>query len=281
MMAARASFLLSRTLLSFAVPGTGLFPDISLIILEVKMVGFNSGVQLSAQERSSFIGKTYGWMSLALFVSAFVSFFAANAVFGADGRLSRFGMVLFGNGMIGFWVLAIAEFVVVMWLSSMIRKISFGTAAIGFFVYAVLNGITLSTIFIVYRISSIASAFFGSAAMFAIMSWYGATTKKNLSSFGKYLIMALIGIIIANAVQFVIHLVTGNPMTFLNFLISVASVAVFTGLTAYDTQKLFRIAESANGSDDYQKISILAALELYLDFINLFLAVLRIFGKRR
>ena len=240
------------------------------------MVGFNSGVQLSAQERSSFIGKTYGWMSLALFVSAFVSFFAANAVFGEDGRLSRFG-----NGMIGFWVLAIAEFVVVMWLSSMIRKISFGTAAIGFFVYAVLNGITLSTIFIVYRISSIASAFFGSAAMFAIMSWYGATTKKNLSSFGKYLMMALIGIIIANVVQFILHLVTGNPMTFLNFLISVASVAVFTGLTAYDTQKLFRIAESANGSDDYRKISILAALELYLDFINLFLAVLRIFGKRR
>lgn len=93
--------------------------------------------------------------------------------------------------------------------------------------------------------------------------------------------MGLFGVIIANLIQFVISMITGNPLTIFDFLISIACVAIFTGLTAYDTQKLVAIAENANGSDDYKKVSIIAALELYLDFINLFLALLRLFGKRR
>lgn len=231
-------------------------------------------------ERSAFIGKTYSWMAFALFVSAIVAFVTSKAIFTSTG-LSSFGMFLFGRGMIGFWVFAIAEIVLVWWLSASIRKISVQTAMIGFLAYSVINGITLSSIFIVYRISSIAASFLGCSAMFGIMSWYGATTKKDLSSFGKYLMMGLIGIVIANAVQFILSLIFRTPMTFFDFLISIASVVVFTGLTAYDTQKLMRIAENSNGNDDYKKVSILAALELYLDFINLFLTILRLFGKRK
>ena len=236
---------------------------------------------LSESEKSQFMGRTYGWMGLALLISAITAFFTAQNIFvPGTTQLSTLGMILFGN-RIGFFVLAIAELALVFWLTASIRKLSVETATIGFIVYAVINGITLSSIFIVYRISSIASAFFGCSAMFAVMSFYGTTTKRNLLSFGKYLTMGLIGVIIASAVQFIIGLFTKTQSSMLDLLISVATVIIFTGLTAYDAQKIIRTAEQSNGSDDYKKVAILGALELYLDFINLFLALLRIFGKRK
>lgn len=242
-------------------------------------IGTNN-LALTESEKSMFMGRTYGWMGLALFISAVTAFFTSQNIFSANG-LTAMGRLLFANGMVGFFVLAVAEIILVFWLTKSIRKISVQAATIGFVAYAVINGITLSSIFIVYRISSIASAFFGCSAMFLALCFYGTTTKRNLLSFGKYLMMALIGVVIASLVQMVIGFFTRTPLTMLDLLISVATIVVFTGLTAYDAQKIIRTAEQANGSEDYKKVAILGALELYLDFINLFLALLRLFGKRR
>lgn len=228
---------------------------------------------LSQSEKTTFISKTYGWMGIALLISAASAFFTANSI----GML-RF---LFGGSRLGFFAIIIAEFLLVMWLSASIRKLSVGAAAIGFVVYSVLNGITLSSILLVYTASSIATSLLGTAVMFGIMAFYGITTKKDLTTMGRYCMMGLIGIIISSLIQFVVSLIFRTSFTIFDFLISIASVVVFTGLTAYDNQKIVRMAEHANGSDDFKKISILAALELYLDFINLFLALLRLFGKRK
>lgn len=227
----------------------------------------------TANERSRFVGRTYGWMALALFVSAASAFMVANSY-----TLLK---LIFGHGIVGWLVLAVAEIGLVIWLSASIRKISVTAAVAGFVAYAVLNGATLSSIFFVYRIDSIASAFFTTALLFGVMSVYGMRTKSDLTSLGRYLMMGLIGVILASLVGGIVSLVTKTPLSMLNILISVATVVIFTGLTAYDAQKIMRTAAHANGNDDYKKVSILAALELYLDFINLLLALLRLFGKKR
>lgn len=227
----------------------------------------------TASERSRFVGRTYGWMALALFVSAASAFMVANSY-----TLLK---LIFGHGIVGWLVLAVAEIGLVIWLSASIRKISVTAAVAGFVAYAVLNGATLSSIFLVYRIDSIASAFFTTALLFGVMSVYGMRTKSDLTSLGRYLMMGLIGVILASLVGGIVSLVTKTPLSMLNVLISVATVVIFTGLTAYDAQKIMRTAAHANGNDDYKKVSILAALELYLDFINLLLALLRLFGKKR
>lgn len=227
----------------------------------------------TASERSRFVGRTYGWMALALFVSAASAFMVANSY-----TLLK---LIFGHGIVGWLVLAVAEIGLVIWLSASIRKISVTAAVAGFVAYAVLNGATLSSIFFVYRIDSIASAFFTTALLFGVMSVYGMRTKSDLTSLGRYLMMGLIGVILASLVGGIVSLITKTPLSMLNVLISVATVVIFTGLTAYDAQKIMRTAAHANGNDDYKKVSILAALELYLDFINLLLALLRLFGKKR
>ena len=227
----------------------------------------------TANERSRFVGRTYGWMALALFVSAASAFMVANSY--------TLFKLIFGYGIVGWLVLAVAEIGLVIWLSASIRKISVTAAVAGFVAYAVLNGATLSSIFFVYRIDSIASAFFTTALLFGVMSVYGMRTKSDLTSLGRYLMMGLIGVILASLVGGIVSLVTKTPLSMLNVLISVATVVIFTGLTAYDAQKIMRTAAHANGNDDYKKVSILAALELYLDFINLLLALLRLFGKKR
>lgn len=150
-----------------------------------------------------------------------------------------------------------------------------------FLAYSVINGITLSSIFIIYRIDSIATAFVSTSVMFFVMALYGATTKKNLATAGKYLMMALIGIIVVSLLEFIMWRLLHINTSVLDILISVATVIVFTGLTAYDSQKVMKVAGHSNGSEDYQKVSVMAALELYLDFINMFLAVLRLFGRRK
>lgn len=234
-------------------------------------------LSVSANKKAVFIARTYGWMGLALLISAAAAFFTALLVVGG----SSFGRFLYGNGGFGVIIFAIAEIAIVWWLSASIRKLSVGTATAGFIVYALINGITLSSVLLIYRVSSIALSFAACSAMFFAMSFYGATTKKNLMSWGKYLMMALVGIIIASLFTVVLGLVFRQNVSFLDFLISVVCVVVFTALTAYDAQKVTKTAEYANESDDYKKVSILAALELYLDFINIFLALIRIFGRRR
>ena len=225
----------------------------------------------SKAEKNTFLCKTYTWMGAALLVSAAVAYFAA-----ASGLILH---ILKATGGIGMILLCVAELVVVFYLSASIRKISSQSAKLLFFAYAALNGLTLSTIFYAFSISSIGLCFISAAAMFFVMALYGATTKSDLTTAGKYLSMALLGVLIASLLNGLLRLFgVGGGM--LDWLISVASVVIFTGLSAYDSQKILRASYRADGSEAYSKIAILGALELYLDFINIFLSLLRLFGRR-
>lgn len=232
-----------------------------------------NALALTKSEKQAFVTRTYGWMAFALLISAVSAFFTAQS----HALLT----MLSANGHIGFWILCIAEIILVLVLSAKIRTISLGAATAGFIAYSVIDGITLSSVFLIFQMDSIAAAFLGSALMFGIMSVYGITTKRDLTTFGTYLMMAVVGVIIASLVQFLLSLFTRASFTMFDILISIATAVIFTGLTAYDSQKVIRTAEYARDSDDYKKVSILAALELYLDFINIFLSLLRLFGKRR
>lgn len=221
----------------------------------------------SQQEKATvaFINKVYGWMAGALVITAMVSLWAASTPSIANWVLnSRFGM----------WGLIIGEFALVMYITARIHRIPAQTAGFLFLVYATLNGITISTIFFVYTSGSIASTFLITALTFAVMSFYGYTTKKDLTRFGNILLMALIGLILASVVNIFLQ------STFLHWIASYVGVLIFTGLVAYDTQKIKRMAVEEAG-ELQQKRAIFGALMLYLDFINLFLYLLRIFGDRR
>jgi len=172
------------------------------------------------------------------------------------------------------WPLIIAQFLLVLALSFMAQRISGPIAALMFMAYAGLTGLTLSGIFFAYSISSIATAFFIAAGSFAALSFYGTVTKRDLSAWGTFLFMGLIGVVIAS----VVNIWFRNPM--FTFVLSCATVVVFAGLTAYDTQKLRAIGAQYAGAG-LTSITIVGALNLYLDFINLFLAMLRLFGGRR
>ena len=227
--------------------------------------------------QNTFLARVYGWMTLALCLSGVVAFASAMMMFSPSGEPTLLFSFLFGNRF-GFLFLSIAELALVWWLSASIRKISAAAATVAYIVYSVLNGLTLSSIFFVYSGESIAVIFFVSAALFAVMSIYGMVTKSDLNSFGRYFFMGLVGVIIASLVN--IFLRSGTVAWFL----SIVTVLLFTGLTAYDTQKLLRASQAAEGMQDtdvFKKASIIGALELYLDFINIFLALLRIFGRKR
>jgi FtsH-binding integral membrane protein len=172
------------------------------------------------------------------------------------------------------WVLIIAELGLVFWLSFRIQKMSPATAASAFLVYSLLNGLTLSVVLFAYTQASVFQAFAVTAAMFGAMSVYGLVTKKDLTSWGSFFFMGLIGIILASIVNY--FLKSGA----LNMTISVIGVFVFVGLTAYDTQKLKAFAMHAEG-DRVTNFAVIGALALYLDFINLFLMILRLMGGRR
>lgn len=213
-----------------------------------------------------FITAVYGWMVAALAISGIAAF----AVTQSYTLLS----LIFGNRIV-FFGLIIAEFGLVLFLTAGIRKMSFTAAAIAFIVYSVINGVTLSSIFFLYTAGSIARIFVITALMFGAMSVYGATTRSNLNSAGKYLMMALLGIIIASFVNMFLR------SSSFEWLLSFLTVGVFTGLTAYDSQKIMQLSHYAQDNDTYKKAAVIGALELYLDFINIFLALLRLFGKRR
>lgn len=216
--------------------------------------------------KNTFLSRVYGWMTFALVISGVTAFLAAT-----NETIIR---LTIGNGF-GFLILAVAELALVWWLTASIHKISSGAAFFAFILYSVLNGVTLSSIFLVYKIESIFMVFFISAGMFAAMAVYGTVTKSSLSSFGKYFAMALVGIIIASLVNFFLR----SPM--LDWFLSIITVVIFTGLTAYDAQKMLAVSRNASDDEMFRKASVIGALDLYLDFINIFLAMLRLFGRRR
>lgn len=218
------------------------------------------------KEQNLFLSRVYGWMTAALVISGAVAFVASTS--------ETVMRLTIGNGF-GFIVLAVAEIALVWWLSASIRKISFGAAFGAFIVYSVLNGLTLSSVFLVYKIESIFMVFFVTAGMFAAMAVYGSVTKSNLMSFGRYFTMALIGIIIASVVNILLRSST------LDWIISIITVVLFTGITAYDAQKMLTVSKNSTENDVFKKAAVFGALELYLDFVNIFLAMLRLFGRRR
>ena len=218
------------------------------------------------QERT-FVSKVYGWMAFALFVTAMVAMGVANT--------PAVRNVVLGNRAI-FFGLIIGELVLVIALSAAIARISAATATIMFVIYSAVNGLTLSVIFVVYTDASIASTFFITGGTFAAMSVYGYFTKRDLTSIGNLCFMALIGLILASLVNIFLQ----NAMLY--WIVTYVGILIFVGLVAYDTQRIKQIARAGiEEGEAAQKGAILGALRLYLDFINLFLLLLRIFGRRR
>jgi hypothetical protein len=220
------------------------------------------------QEASTiFLAKVFNWMAIGLGLTGIVAFFTAS---------SGIAMQIVASPV--FLVLILAELGMVFYLSARVDKLQASTATGLFIGYAVLNGVTLSTIFLAYTQSSIAGTFFITAAMFGAMAVYGLVTKRDLSGLGSFLFMGLIGIIVASLVNMFFK------SSAMSWVISMVGVLVFTGLTAYDVQKIKNMGEQGimtQGEEMIRKGSIMGALALYLDFINLFLMMLRLLGGNR
>ncbi|WP_334322970.1 Bax inhibitor-1/YccA family protein [Gilliamella apicola] len=213
----------------------------------------------------TYMSHVYGWMTVGLLLTALVAWFAS----------SNLALIqLLSKGM---WVLMIAELALVFVISGMINRLSGAAATTLFMLYSVLNGCTFSIYFKIYTSSSIASVFFITAGMFGALAFYGYTTKRDLSGFGRFLFMGLIGIVIASLVNMFAN---SNPLM---WAVTYIGVFVFAGLTAYDTQKLKELGDGLPQDDQniFRRFVIIGALQLYLDFINLFIMLLRIFADRR
>lgn len=216
-------------------------------------------VQLNAVMRN-----VYGWMTMGLGITAFISIL-----------LSATGFVL---PTMMFFVVIIAQFAMVIGLSRFMHKLSATNAGLLFFTYSALTGVTFSIIFLIYPIGSIAAAFLSTAGVFGAMTLVGLTTKTDLSKYSSYFMMGLIGLFIAMIVNWFL----GSAL--IDYVISIFGVLLFTALTAYDTQRIANMAADprlALDPADKMKFSVMAALTLYLDFINLFLFMLRLFGGGR
>jgi len=217
---------------------------------------------------NSFIRSVYNWMAIGLGITGFVAYYIANT--------ESLRQLIFTNQIL-FFGLIIAEFALVIAISARIQKMQASTATALFVLYSALNGATLSLIFLIYTASSITSTFFICAGTFVACSVYGWTTKRDLTSVGGFMTMGLIGIIIASVVNIFLR------SSAMYMIISYIGVIVFVGLTAYDTQHLKNMAMTQPDGVEaavVRKGAILGALKLYLDFINLFLMLLRIFGNR-
>ena len=218
---------------------------------------------------NSFVRSVYNWMALGLGLTGVMAYAVANS--------PEMQGLVFGTPMV-FFGLIIAQLAMVFMISARIQRMQASTATLLFMLYSALNGVTLSGIFLVYAHSSITSTFFICAATFTACSIYGWTTRRDLTSMGGFLMMGLIGIIIASVVNLFIQ---SNAVT---TIVSYIGVLVFVGLTAYDTQSIKNMALSQPADIDastVRKGAIIGALKLYLDFINLFLMLLRIFGSNR
>jgi FtsH-binding integral membrane protein len=224
-------------------------------------------IQARVEASTVFLAKVFNWMAIGLGITGAVAFFMAQS-----------GMVRALIASPVFFILVLAELGMVFFLSARIEKLQPGTATGLFVGYSVLNGVTLSSIFFAYTHASIATTFLVTAGMFAAMAVYGLVTKRDLSGMGSFLFMGLIGILLAS----VVNIFLKSPAVYWG--ISAIGVLVFVGLTAYDVQKIKSIGEEGimqQGEAAIQKGAIIGALALYLDFINLFLMLLRFFGGSR
>ena len=223
-----------------------------------------------AQENARFMGKVYGWMSLGVFLSGLVAYFvASNETIAAS---------ILGNHLI-FWTLLIAEFGLVMFLSARIRTLSAAAATFSYLTYATLSGLTLSVIFFVYTRESIAEVFGLTAFSFAGLSAFGLVTKRDLGPVGSFCTMGLWGVIGYSLIAMFFPAWINTP---LDRTMSLMGVVVFAGLTAYDTQRIKSLNVIGNeGTEEEKRGAIMGALILYLDFINLFLFLLRLMGRKK
>jgi len=222
---------------------------------------------VSTNTFSALMRKVYTWMALALTITGFTAFYVASS--------PALMQTIFTNSIL-FWGLLIGELALVWIVSASINRLSLTTATILFILYSVLNGVTLSFIFLAYTMTSITTVFFITAGTFAVMSLYGYFTKTDLSKMGQIMFMALIGLIIATIVNLFVK------SSGLTMILSYVGVLIFVGLTAWDTQKIKQMLQAAPDTGEAaQKVALMGALSIYLDFINLFLYLLRIFGNSR
>ncbi|RYY47699.1 MAG: Bax inhibitor-1/YccA family protein [Sphingomonadales bacterium] len=235
-----------------------------------------SGVQADARDAGlrSYMLSVYNYMASGVLLTGIVSLlFAKSGMVQALYATNEIGQIT-GMSALG-WIAMLAPLGIVFAMSLGQSRMSTGTLQALFWAYALLMGVSLSTIFLVYTDTSIAQVFFATAAGFAGLSLWGYTTKRDLSGFGTFLIMGLVGIIVASLINLFLR---SDAMA---FVISVAGVLIFAGLTAYDTQKIKGMYEYVRGTDMVGKAVIMGALTLYLDFINMFLFLLRLFGSSR
>jgi hypothetical protein len=210
-----------------------------------------------------FMAAVYRWMTLGLGVTALVAF----AVASSEAALR----LVFANRLV-FLGLVIAELALVVWISAAVNRLSAAAAGGLFLAYSALNGATLSVVLLLYTGTSVALAFVTAAAVFGVMSVYGTVTRRDLTSWGSFLFMGLLGVVIASLVNLFLH------SSMVSWVVSCMGVIVFTGLAAYDTQKLRAFARAGGGA---AALPVQGALSLYLDFVNLFLSLLRLLGDRR
>jgi FtsH-binding integral membrane protein len=224
-------------------------------------------MSLSVETTNSFLRRVYRTMALGLGVTGLVAMGVASSQAAIEFFIMNRGVMM---------LMIIAQLAMVFAFTGLLRRVSAATAAAMFFAYAALTGVTFSTIFLVYTHGSIAGTFFVTAGAFAGLSAYGYVTKRNLDGLGSFLFMGLIGLVLAS----IVNIFLGSPAIY--WLTTFMGVIVFTGLTAYDTAKLKQLAASTDVSGDHgRKLALQGALMLYLDFINLFLILLRLFGDRR
>jgi len=223
---------------------------------------------LSITRENALLRSVYNWMMLGLGISGLTAYLTVHSPFVMK--------LIYGNSFMLF-VLLIAELGMVFAISGGVKKMQASTASTLFLLFSFLNGLTLSSIFLVYTAESITTTFLVTALTFGATSFYGYTTKKDLTSWGSFLFMGLIGIIIASVVNIFLH------STMLGWIVSYLGVLIFVGLTAYDTQKIRRMGMEITpaAGEVYGRLSIIGALMLYLDFVNLFLLLLRILGGGR
>ncbi|MCO6180363.1 Bax inhibitor-1/YccA family protein [Ciceribacter sp. RN22] len=215
--------------------------------------------------------KVYNLMALGLAITGVAAYLSFNLAVD-NGQLTAFGQAIYVSGL--KWVVIFAPVALVFFMSFRIHAMSVAAAQLTFWIYAALMGLSLSSIFLIYTGQSIVQTFFVTAASFGALSLYGYTTKRNLSAMGSFLIMGLFGLIIASLVNLFL------ASSALDFAISVIGVLIFAGLTAWDTQRIKESYYEADSSDAAGRKAIMGALQLYLDFINLFLFLLRFLGNR-
>ena len=247
--------------------------------LDFKQQSYTKTVDQAAIDEGlrAYMLKVYNYMTTGLILTGFIAYFfgkASVAAYLPNGvALTPLGNLLFNSGLA--WIIMLAPLGFVFYLSARIHKMSSSAAQITFWIFASIMGLSLASIFIQFTGESIARVFFITAGTFGAMSLYGYTTKRDLTKLGGFLFMGLIGIILASVVNIFLQ---SGPMA---FAISVIGVLVFVGLTAYDTQNIKNMYYAGDNEEIGSKKALMGALKLYLDFINLFILLLQLFGSRR